>query len=305
MFCNKCGTRIDEDASFCNSCGATVANIKKTNEIEHSIPPVIFAPAEENKAWKVGRIIKTILIIVAIAIGIFFKFFNFLENEAVNTNNNALTAYDSGNSEQAISQFKQASDDALSNDNKINSLKNLAYVYATESKNDLALKTFQEALALTSKNTFDYYLISGEIALLNKDSGSAKVAYEKAYEVKPNEFQINNALTLFYLDLEEVAPKYADYKKALMYAQKANEVSDEGIKNITKENLAIAYFYNKKYDQALTLFLSLDSSKKPYINYWIGLTYLAKEDGTNARNYLLRAKNAGVEIEPEINKYLN
>lgn len=305
MFCKNCGTKMDEDASFCNNCGATVAGIEKINKIEHSIPPVVFAPAEENKVWKAGRIIKTILIIVAIAIGIFFKFFNFFENEAVNTNNNALTAYDSGNSEQAISQFKQASNDALSNDNKINSLKNLAYVYATESKNDLALKTFQEALALTSKNTFDYYLISGEIALLNKDPESAKVAYEKAYAMKPNEFQINNALTVFYLDIEEIAPKYADYRKALTHAQKANEVSDKEIKNITKENLAIAYFYNEKYDQALPLFLSLDSVKKPYINYWVGLTYLAKEDATNARTYLLRAKNAGVEIDPEINKYLN
>lgn len=296
MFCEKCGTKVKEDAVFCQNCGTSFLNN------QHIQAPII--PTENRSSWTMGRIVKGVLIAAVVVVGIILKITTSINNEAVSKNNSALTSYSSGSSEQAISQFQQASNDAIDNDTKRGTLINLAYVYASDSKNDLALKTFREALTLASGESFDYYLISGEIGLLENKPAIALSNYNKAYQIKSNDFQINNALNLFYLDLEDNAKAYANYSKALGYAQKAYEVSDETIKDIAKENLAIAYLLNKKYDQALSLLLSIDSTKKPYNNYWIGLTYLGKEDVTNAKIYFQKAKNAGITIEPEISKYL-
>ena len=45
-------------------------------------------------------------------------------------------------------------------------------MYSTESKNELALSTFKEAFALTTQDSYDYYLIAGEIALLENKPNS-------------------------------------------------------------------------------------------------------------------------------------
>jgi tetratricopeptide (TPR) repeat protein len=300
MFCKKCGIEAEEDAMFCHNCGMNFSSIQS-----NSVPPI---SVKKNNSWTIGKIVKLVLTIIVVGGAIFLRFgmgiFNSINNEAVDTNNNGLSAFNSGNSEQAISQFKKASDDALSNDTKRASLINLAYTYSTENSNDLALKTFREALALADNNSFDYYLVSGEIRLLEKKPDKALLNYDKAYQINPSDFQINNALNLFYLNLDENSKSYTNYPKALGYAQKAYEVSADTIKNIAKENLAVAYFFNEKYDQALPLFLSMDLTNKPYFNYWIGLTYIVKGDNANAKFYLQKAKNAGVKLEPELSKYL-
>lgn len=301
MYCEKCGNEVKEDASFCQNCGTSLSNAQSIQPVNLYSTPSI----ESKPFWKTKKAIKTLLIIGVVVIGVFLKIFYFVDNEAVNKSNSGLTSFNSGNSEQAISQFQQASNDAVSNDTKRNTLINLAYVYASEGKNDLSLKTFKEAVVLAEKDSFDYYLILGEIDLMEKRPDKALLNYNSAYQLKPNDFQINNALNLFYLDLDGSASKYANYAKALNYAQKAYEVSDDMVKNIARQNLALAYFFNKNFDQALPLFLACNSVSDPSINYWIGLTYLGKDDAINAKVYLQRAKNAGVPIEPEIAKYLD
>lgn len=299
MYCKKCGKELKADSKFCSSCGQASMGDKPV--IEHTV--------KKESSWTMGRVIKIILITVAIGVGLFLKFglgaITYLDNDAVEKNNKGISSLESGDGNQAISELKNASENALTNETKLNTLKNLAYAYSSEGKNDLASKTFNEALALTDSNSFDYYLISGEIASLERKPDVAVSNYNKAYQMKPNDFQINNALNLFYLDLEETAPSYANYPKALTHAQNAyNNVGELDGKITAKENLAIAYFFNEKYNEALPLFLSMDLNKNSYINYWLGLTYIAKEDENNARFYLRKAKDAGVELEPELYNYL-
>jgi len=251
-----------------------------------------------KKSWLDSQAVRTTLIVLGVGVVLIFRFGDFLNNDA------AISDLNSGNSSQAISHLQQASEGAITNDTKINTLKNLAYAYSTEGKNDLSLKTFKEALALASNDSFDYYLISGEIGLLERKPDLALSNYNKAYQINPNNFQINNALNLFYIDLDESAKSYANYPKALGYAQKAYEVSEASVKNIAKQNLAISYLFNKKYEQAITLFLSADLAKEPYANYWLGVTYVAKGDSANAKIYLKKAKDAGIKLEPELSEYL-
>lgn len=188
-------------------------------------------------------------------------------------NNNALKNLELGNAEQGIQQLSDASQSAVTKENKINTLKNLGYAYDGEGETEEALASFKEALALTTQNTFDYYLISGEVALLESKPNSAAVSFKKAYELNPEDFQINNSLALFHIDLQGVAPQYADYPKALTYALKARSVNDT---ETTRQNLGLAYFFNDDFDKAVSLFSQSNLDQHPYISLWLGLAYAGK-----------------------------
>jgi tetratricopeptide (TPR) repeat protein len=168
-------------------------------------------------------------------------------------------------------------------------------------KKKLALETFKQALALTSPDSFDYYLIAGEIALLEDKPNSAIIAYNKAYEKNPNDFQVNNALTLFYLNIEGNADDYVDYQKAVQYGERTVQLSDL---KLAKENLGLAYYFNDNYDKAISTFSSL-STTKPVIFYFLGLSYAAKKDSVNAKLYLNKAIAGGQEVPQEVTDYIN
>ena len=140
--------------------------------------------------------------------------------------------------------------------------------------------------------------------MLEIKPNAAYISYNKAYELRPNHFQINNSLSLFYLDLDEIAPYYVDYPKALKHAQKAYDVVTTDVKNIAKQNLAIAHLFNENYSQTIFLLSSFDFNKEPYLTYWIGSAYAAQEDEVNARFYWQKAADAGIEMEPEIYDFL-
>jgi len=276
--------------------GTIVVNVMTIEDTETSTYRP-FRPPMPKKAWTTGQVIRTVIAVIA---ALFFSSFvvglgaiNFLNKIAVDTNNRSLSAFESGNSDQAISQLQIASKYAVKNDTKINTLKNLAYAYSSESKNELALSTFKEALALTSNGSFDYYLISGEVALLEGKPNEAQLAYNKAYEINPNEFQINNALAMFYLDFESVAPQYIDYKKALIYAQKAYDLNKL---ESFKQNLAIAYYYNENYTQTISLLSTSNFTNHPYAALWLGLAYAQKDDTVNAKFYFQKGFTGGAIV---------
>ena len=211
MFCKNCGKESDNTKKFCSGCGTEFPIIENldTSDMSSSVRPPM-----SKKPWTTGRIIKTVIAVIFVGGLILLKFgfsaINSIDNKAVDNNNDALNAYDLGNNEQAISQFQQASQVAISNDTKVITLINLAYVYTTDGKDDLALSTFKEALNLSSDNSLQYYLISGEIAELENKPNSAILAYNKAYEKDPEDYQVNNSLALFYLDLYDIHPQYTD-----------------------------------------------------------------------------------------------
>ena len=70
-------------------------------------------------------------------------------------------------------------------------------------------------------------------------------------------------------------------------------------------HLAIAYYFNENYDKAISLFLSFDLNKQPILAYWLGLSYVAKEDVENAKLYLKKAITAGVDVPVEVLDYVN
>jgi len=295
MFCKNCGKENNNGVKFCSSCGIKFSKIEKERQVQ-STPDF---PEDQNKSsWNVGKIIRIIIVLSLIGWGIYSS----QDDAVIEKNNNAMSSFDSGNNEQAINDFKEASQDAVLTENKINTLKNLAYAYSSDSKDGLAANSFKEALALTTSDSFDYYLISGEIALLENKPNLAQIYYNKAYDKNPDDFQINNALTLFYLDINDTAPKYSDYKKALQYALRAAQLSDL---QLVKQNLGIAYYFNENYSQAILILSNLTIDKDSYTAYWLGLSYAGDNDPMNAKFYFRKAIANGVEVTQEVYDYIN
>jgi len=293
MFCKNCGNKSEGNQKFCTNCGASFSTSAEKSEpiFSKSSPP-------KPKSSPTGKIVGIIVILLVVGLGIWGS----MDDGAIEKNNQAISDFDSGNSEQAIRQFQQASQEATGADTKLNTLKNLGYVYSSEGQYDQALQSFREALTYANEGSFDYYLVSGEIALLEGKPNAAQISYNKAYDLSPNDFQINNALNLFYLDLEGVAPYYENYPKALTHAQKAYDVSTSDVKNIATQNLAIAHLFNENYDRTISLLSSQGSD--PHIAYWLGLSYAVKEDEANAKFYFQRAVDGGVDVEQEVYDYL-
>ncbi len=305
MFCKNCGTKSDGTKKFCTNCGTALAVAAATGA--EAAPRAVRPPMPKEK-WTTGRIIKTILAAVFFGGLILLKFgwgaINSIDNTAVDKNNAAQESWQSGGDpNQAISQLQQASQDAVTNSTKMTTKVNLAYVYSSEGQTDLALATFKEALPLASTGSIDYYLISGEIALLEGKPNAALIAYNKGYAKDPNNFQINNALNLFYLDIADERPQYSDVAKALTYALKADQVQPS---DITKQNLGIAYHLNEKYKLAISTLSPLNNiAGQPYLAYWLGLAYVGDEQPTNAKYYLRIAINGGVPVPQEVKDYVN
>lgn len=258
-------------------------------------------PTENTKgqeSWVNGKIAKTAVIVLVVAVlvwvlvsGIVAVATFVMNSFVVHFNNVGWESFDSGDAQSAINQLRSASDLAVTNTDKVNSLKNLAYVYESEGLYDDAHDTYTEALSLTSEGSFDYHLISGEIALLEDRPNTALVSYNNAYEKNQNDVQINGGLALFYLDIEDTHPQYVDYLEALSYAKRAYEFDTEK-SQASKQTLAIAYFYNNDYNQAISLLSTSNLTQHPDAGFWLGLAYLSDGDETNGCYYLQKFANA-------------
>lgn len=295
MFCKNCGKKIEGNQKFCTSCGTTF--LKGASERIKEEPT--FTPSARRSSWSAGRVITVLIILAVVGFGIYRS----LDENSIVKNNEGLTSFDSGDNQTAINQLQQAAQDAVTNETRINVLKNLGYVQATEGQYEEAIISFEEAIELSKEDSFDYYLISGEIALLKYKPNASLLSFNKAYELNPTDFQVNNSLALFYLDLEEIAPQHADYSKALFYAKNAYEYDIEKLE-YSRQNLAVAHFFNENFDRTISLLSTTNLNQHPDMTYWLGWAYVAEEDMVNAKLYFQKAVDAGIEMEQEVYDYL-
>lgn len=296
MFCKNCGKESNGNQKFCTSCGADFSTTANP-DVEHQSQPSSSPVASVAHKINTSRIIQILVVVGLVGWGIYGS----RDDSAIQKNNDALTSLDSGNSQQGITQLQQASNDASGTDTKISTLKNLAYAQWGENQDSQALETFQRALALAGANSFDYYLISGEIALLENKPNSAYLSFSKAVQISPDDFQINSTLTAFYLNLDGVTVDYENYPKALTYAQKAYNLNPS---EDSRTNLGIAYYWNDKYDKSISLLSQSNLDQHPFVALWLGLDYAAKDDATNAKFYMRKAITGGVDVPQEIYDYL-
>lgn len=292
MFCTNCGNKIEVGQRFCTGCGNAVKGTESSfnAEIKQNARKV-------KKPWTSGRVIKyilvTILVLGLLSIKVILSAMGLVDQEAVSSNDQGLAALNSGDYESATQHLENAADSAVTSATKMTTLTNLGYVYSSDGKTSEALSSFKEALGYATPDSFDYHLISGEIALLEGNPQKALGSYSKAYNLKPNDFQINNALNLFYLDMNDAYPTLTNPQKALEYALTAYRVTPSDTKGTATENLAIAYFVNEDYNNAIAYFKQTNQTQ-PYIQLWLGMSYYALGDPDTAKPYLETAYRAGL-----------
>lgn len=270
-----------EGAKVCNYCGQEVKIAKEQN------------PKKGNP------IVSIISLIIFIAIGAYSAF----HEKQIAKNDEAVQMLDSqANYSGAISQLESALKNTFDSEEKMRILKNLGYAYWSDGNLEKAKENFQTAFEMAKKDSYDFYLLTGEISFLENDAKKAEENYLKAYEKMPDDFQINSSLGLFYLGFDEITADYVDYNKALGYNKKALEQNPD--LETMKENLASNYYFLEQYDLAIDLYKQTSLESKPDNLYMIGLCYYGKEDDANAKIYLQKAKDAGYVLDEETDNFL-
>jgi tetratricopeptide (TPR) repeat protein len=300
MYCTNCGKKIIETEKFCTNCGKSTS-IK--DSVSNDTDKKMHSPLTSHKKFlSIPKLIGAVVFVVLIVWGIYA---NSQDDAARQSNDQALVNFSNGNNQLATQQLQNASKTASDSNIKLGALINLAYVYESDGKDNQALVTFKQALQIAQYGTSDYYLVSGEIALLQNDADSAYADFTKANQISPNDYQIINSLGLLYLDLDNSSKKYENYPKALSLLQSAYNLAKPDNIEIAKQNLAIAYYFNENYNQTISLLSSENFNNFPYSAYWIGLAYAQNNDQVNARFYLQKAVDLGVPVPQEVTNYIN
>lgn len=299
MFCKQCGSEIKEESSFCAGCGSEVIPLEKREKFDYPKPPKDTVVKKFTKFFGFG-----FLVFVVLLIRVVISYVNTPDYESVNKNDEAIEQFIIGDSTSALAGLEEALSSAEVSENKMNILKNLAYVLTNEGRKDEAILRFKEALEFAENDEFETNLIKGEIAYLEWNFPLAESLYLKAHDLNPTEFQINNALALFYLDLEVIAPDFEDYPSALEYALLAKKYARPDVQDIVDQNLAIAYYFNNYYQEAISLWLTQDTSD-PINAYWLGWAYVANNQENVGIPYLKKAVASGLKISQEEIDYIN
>lgn len=286
MYCKKCGEKYSEGSKFCTGCGIST-NSKK-----------ILADSFLKKIKGIPVAHMTGIVILLIIAG--STFYSYINSESNGKTESGINKYTSGDTLGAIKDLTQAKDSAVGKSTKLATTRDLAYVQIADGNIQKALSYFKEALGYTSENSYDFYLVSGEIAEIEMKPNSALLNFKKAYDLQPNSGQANNSLNLFYLDLEDVRPNYVDYPQALFHAKKAQE-SGEIIDNTAFANLGLAYYWNDDYSTALTYFKKTNP-QEPYVHFWMALSYAMLDDVDNMELYLQKSVDGGYTTWEEINE---
>jgi len=201
-------------------------------------------PAQKKRLSR-GKIIAIVASIALVFAGYYFS----SDRKAVEQSNEGVDLLEEGNVSGSIEAFEQALREAESDVVRLAILINMGNTLASTGDETRALDVFERALPLAEVNSYEYHLVSAEIALLKNDPGNSLSHYLKALEKDPRGAQINTAISYFYIDVDEEFPSYVDYGKAVQHAQVAQEAEPNS--NIANLNLGIAYIFNENYDQAI------------------------------------------------------
>lgn len=253
-----------------------------------------------RRRWNIAGVISLLILIPMMIIG-------GLDEWAIKQNNRAVADFTSGDLVETIAQLEDASETAASDYTKMNVLKNLGYAYSSNLEYEKAERAYEEALKYAEDESFEHYLLLGELWLLREKPKMAEENYLKAYQIRPDSFEVNNSLNLFYLNLEGFSALYEDDAKALKYAKRAHENVDPFTdnKDLATENLAIAHFYNNNFGETISLISSIDGGEsRPHLAYFLALSHAAVGNMDQAREYLRRAEDGEFAIEPEVYEYI-
>ncbi|MBI1907869.1 tetratricopeptide repeat protein [Candidatus Uhrbacteria bacterium] len=297
MQCSTCGKEVADGKKYCADCQKTFG-VSNTPEAAGSAAASPAQHATGSAASKVvGGIISAVVLLAFIAFGVY----NSLDDKAYETNEDALDAYEEGDTTSAVAGFRQAADEAYTDEAKISALVNLAYAYLAEGDDVEARAAFEEALDIAEPDSLEYHLVSGELTELDDDAAGALAHYTAAYDINPNDAQVNSTLALFYMDMGDEWPDLVDYPKAYAHAKAAYEVDPS---NTAVENLAFAAYFVGENEESIAMFLATDLPNEPYNNVWLGYAYWNIGDDVNAEYYFRQGIALGADVPEEVAEFL-
>jgi tetratricopeptide (TPR) repeat protein len=289
--CMQCGKKTDDHQPVCPNCGNPFSE-KKVQNIKESGDKTKETDVINKPLKKKQNIVRILFFIIFIGWGIYQGIQGEITEKA---NDAAVDAHDAGNSQVAIQQLEEHIDGVMSPEKKAIMLTNLAYAYGAEGRIADAIKTFKEAYTMVEEDSADAYLMLGKIALLELKYNEAFELYRQGYEVYPNDQRLNTALVLMYLDLDEQAPEYVDYKQALVHA-KAARAADEWDTRTTRVNLSMAYFFNEEYDNVIQLFEDVSIDDDNDALFILALSHANLDHAEEAEKYIQLYVDNGGEI---------
>lgn len=217
-----------------------------------------------------------------------------MKDETKKLYNDALKAQKAGDFAGAIKKFDEAL--KIEQNSELFFRKGLAERNAN--KLDDAIKSFQQAITKNANNDQAHFYL-GSVLFSQKNFNDAVVAFEKAKSVTKSakvkelaESNITKCKEQFAYPLVLEATKALnsrDYKKAIQLYTEANSVFERadayaGISN--------AYYELGEYDKGIEAgnkSLSIEKSKNPAANFYVGLNYKMKKDNEKAKQYLTLA----------------
>lgn len=240
----------------------------------------------------VGKTKTIIVVLIFLGLSSIHYYFGEYKNQRILIDTNkADELMEAGAGADAAQLFIKAANEAILDEDKVILLTNAGYAYLEGEMIEQALVEFEKAKKYAKTNSAEYELLVGEIAYAKGQFEEALTHFQAAYEKNPRDFQINTALGILYLGLDEGSEIHTDYNKALQHLQIAHDSGER--KTTTQQHLAIGYFMLKDYDKALELFIETDTQNDPAVQTWIGMSYAGKGDMENAKLYLEKATATG------------
>ena len=197
------------------------------------------------------------------------------ENEALSKNDEALTAYNSGDYEKAIQIFKEAiKSPQLSLRNKAKIYRNIANTFFEIGEADSSIHYSQLAANCFKEDSYEFLVNTADIQLISEDIDGAVLNLWKAYTLKPDELEVNNSLGLIYLG--DYGDDFSDPERALDYNLKAFEINKD---RVTEDVLARNYFEIGDYKNAEIHFTKLRSQFPDMVDYPFSLGMIKYHQG--------------------------
>jgi tetratricopeptide (TPR) repeat protein len=192
------------------------------------------------------------LIQFTILILFFFSCSNADDEKALDLMKKGNEFLDEKNYSSALISFKDALKYKMSDETKAKNYRNIAVVFLYQENLDSAKYYSSLGANAVNSNSYHHLINKGELLLLSGKTKDAIVMLEKAKNLKPEEMEVYNNLSLIYAG--NYGEEFVNMNLAIKNAEKAYELNKI---DINKEQLASVYFQNENFDKAKQLFKEL------------------------------------------------
>lgn len=192
---------------------------------------------------------------------------------------------------------------------KVDKLIAIADTLFDNNKLDSAFYYYNEAIfiCVPSKDADNYISTLNRMAIIQQTHGDYAGTEATITKALPYTKYVKNQLHTWnlYVTLSTNYLETYDYKNAILYNQKALQLNTKNWRKLAaKNNIAVALIQEKKYRQALTILLPIETKKEVMRNESfygsilanIGLCYFRLKENENALGYL----NKALEIRKKV-----